>query len=302
MQLRMSTTDFGQIAEVFSHDGFQIDPIPDPIVRHMKLDYAIETMLDIRMLFSCLTTRSHFLIDAVSVVLLWDSMDAKLTLKHRYFVQLLKEVSEEVPDFLPAVSLFNMGDMNGLRDEAQRLRIPPADKVTVAVDGRILVLEQIWHKWWRERYQQLRVSKLDDARAVDLATGQWGTVASTHSKVSGLVSVGGAATGDALISFDKPAFESYGLKQAFNAPMSPETVANYRAALDDLIQRGETLGKVRMVYWYRKPVATEDDWLAAIFHGIDMDEHLEDLQAEGQFIGIIGSTERANDNWTGPRT
>lgn len=231
-------------------------------------------------------TRSHFLIEASSVVL---CTDIKLTQKHRYFVQQFSEIAEEIPDFAPVAKFFNAMDQGIVLNDAQALRVAPGDKVTVALNGRILAAEDCWHEWWRQRYQRLHAVAPDGLNAIDLATGNWGPIAQTHLKVSGLVGVGGAPTGDTLVSFDKPAFESYGLKQGFNAPMSPTTVANYRAALDELIQRGETLGKVRMVYWYREPVQDQDDLLAAVFKGIEMDEDVSRLQAEGHAQDMLRS-------------
>jgi CRISPR-associated protein Csd1 len=52
--------------------------------------------------------------------------------------------------------------------------------------------------------------------------------------VPGLFSVGGHASGDALICFDKNAFCSYDLEKAANAPVSEEAVTAVNAALTDL--------------------------------------------------------------------
>lgn len=222
--------------------------------------------------------RSHFIIDTVPVVTLLDNTNAKEALKHRYFVELLRDASAEVPELVPVVAFFQNAKMDVLWDDLRQLRIAPGDKITIAVDGQIIAAGTSWHVWWRNHYQALRAGKRGGVQVANLATGHKDEVATTHLKVSGLVNVGGAATGDALVSFDKPAFESYGLKQGYNAPMSPQTVASYRAALDQLIQRGETLGKVRMIYWYRHAIADEDDWVKKLFDGDD--EELEGEEAE----------------------
>lgn len=232
-------------------------------------------------------TRSHFLIEGAAIVAL---LDPKLRAKHEYFWRMLETAAADVPLMTPIVGLRHTPFQDRLRTDAEENKVPPGDRMTLIVDGTILADTDVWHAWWRQQLRSLRAQKdISLPEKVDLATGMTGVVASTHLKISGLSGVGGAATGDALVSFDKPAFESYGLKQGLNAPMSPLTVTTYRAALDDLIQRGETLGKVRMVYWYRTPVAPEDDVLQHILRGVEVDEGLERLQAEGHAQSAVRS-------------
>jgi CRISPR-associated protein Csd1 len=95
-----------------------------------------------------------------------------------------------------------------------------------------------------------------------LATGKLGSICRTTGFIKGL-------TEDTkLISFNKecPAFESYGLEQAANAPISEEAEVKFRSALDDLIQRSR---KARLefngtfyVHWTRQPTADPTDLLA----------------------------------------
>ena len=85
------------------------------------------------------------------------------------------------------------------------------------VDGRSILDSQKTMAWWQEFRKQFR--KADDASlSLCLITGEPVVPAVTTTPINGLLSVGGHARGDALICFDKPAFCSYGLKKAANAP------------------------------------------------------------------------------------
>jgi hypothetical protein len=58
----------------------------------------------------------------------------------------------------------------------------------------------------------------------------------THNKIEGLSDVGGLSMGDALTSFDKDAFTSFGLQQGANAAMGEAMVKVYVSALNHLIR------------------------------------------------------------------
>lgn len=94
----------------------------------------------------------------------------------------------------------------------------------------------------------------------------------TVPPINGLAIVGGHASGDALICFDKPAFCSYGLKQGANAPVSEEAFAAVKAALDDLLTTAPRLAGMKFVHWYDKSLPPEVDDLDSIFWGFSPEQ------------------------------
>jgi len=79
------------------------------------------------------------------------------------------------------------------------------------------------------------------------------------------------------MSFDKPAFGSYGWTDNANSPVSPDRAAAYVLALNDLLRSGShrrgaspdkvvrtrfDCGGVGFLFWTREP--TDDDWLALL--------------------------------------
>jgi CRISPR-associated protein Csd1 len=79
--------------------------------------------------------------------------------------------------------------------------------------------------------------------------------------------------GDALISFDKEAFCSYGLSQGENAAISESAALTYSAALNDLIRKhGRRLINAKVVHWFRNRVPVEDDVLGWLVNATGPDE------------------------------
>jgi len=141
-----------------------------------------------------------------------------------------------------------------------------------------LIEDAAFRAWWRERYRADSGARIDPASSVMcLISGHVGPVAETHDKIKGVVSLGGQASGVALMSFDKSAFQSYGWKKNANSPVSPDRASAYVQALNDLLRpgphrRGATAGKTvttrkdlagtGFLFWSGRP--TDDDLLALI--------------------------------------
>lgn len=83
-----------------------------------------------------------------------------------------------------------------------------------------------------------------------LVTGQVAPVARLHPLIKGVR--GAQSSGAALVSFNAPAFESYGKSQGANAPVSEYAAAAYGKALNYLLEKKEfyqSIGDTTMVYW-----------------------------------------------------
>jgi CRISPR-associated protein Csd1 len=216
------------------------------------------------------TARSHFLVDALSTVALLLKPDAaegevaRAEAKHRFFVEMLEDAAEAVPDLgLAATMLADPEQLQRVREALNSHKAKPTDTATIIVRGALPLDEGGWEDWWRAKRRRFtNGSPGMDARR-DLLTGDWAPPAPTHPKIRGLAGVGGLAAGDVLVGFDKAAFQSYGLKQSANAAMSAGTATAYSEALNHLIAtNGKRLGNVLAVYWYQQRVEQEHDVMA----------------------------------------
>lgn len=236
----------------------------------------------------------HFLVDSLDVVCLLTKdgqIDAKASARHDFFVGLLQQAARDVPVLAPlAETLRDEAVLATIRAQLAERKAKPTELVTLAVVDvagvRILVEHDEWRPWWhdfRRRLAEKRKAKAPAARRNTPAPGGQPTLMrcllsgelveplATHNKIEGLADVGGLPTGDALTSFDKDAFGSFGLEQGANAAMSEEMVKTYVTALNHLIRhRSRSLAGVKLVYWYSGPIERDDDPMRELFEGFGL--------------------------------
>lgn len=137
-------------------------------------------------------------------------------------------------------------------------------------------------------------------------TGKKGEIARIHSTIKGVQ--GAATSGAALVSFNAPAFESYGKEQSYNAPVGTYAAFAYTTALNYLLSQREYVfqfGDTTVVFWaesseesYQKafswcvePRKDNQDTLKDIFQNlqalkIDIDEVQLDSNQRFYILGI----------------
>jgi len=218
--------------------------------------------------------RSHFLIETAEVVALMfrgnesPTVVRKAAAKHDYFLNLLRQASRAMPELgLLARTLDDPSTLARIADRLKAHKARPTDKVTFAIRDRFPVESNRWHQWWREFRAGLAQPpgkrRRKPALAPCLATGRIVEPVRVQPKIKGLAAVGGLPTGDSLISFKQESFCSYGLTQSYNAPISEEAAAAYRAALNHLIRTtGRVLAGAMVVHWFKKRVPPQDDPLS----------------------------------------
>lgn len=145
--------------------------------------------------------------------------------------------------------------INELLDEN---KIKPENRISFMVDGRKLHDSPNLLNWWQGFRQEILPQKSGDMMPC-LITGKLISPATTVSPVKGLQVVGGHASGDALICFDKAAFCSYGLKQGANAPVSEPAMSAAKVALDSLLVDAPILCGMKFVHWYDRDIDKKDD-------------------------------------------
>ena len=238
--------------------------------------------------------RSHFLIESAHVVALYglEPGDAKTESKHRYFVRLLQEASTTMPEIAVAARLLEDEDsLAKIRAAFEAQKAKPTDSVTVNVAGTFPLESDAWHEWWRTFREALTGGKQSGEVMRCLATGDLRPPLLRQPKIRRL---GGQPSGDALISFDKAAFRSYGLEASANAAVSEEAAAAYSAALNDLVvNRSRSLAGVPVVHWFAKDIPREDDPLAWLQPTDEQQELTAQARAE-KLIQSIRTGERAD--------
>lgn len=113
-------------------------------------------------------------------------------------------------------------------------------------DGQFVHEDPAIRQAWQEYYDQSG----DGPEMVCLVTGKTGPVENIHPSVKGVQ--GAQSSGAALVSFNAPAFCSYGKEQNLNAPTSKYAAFAYTSALNYLIaspEYGSRVGDTTVLFW-----------------------------------------------------
>lgn len=244
--------------------------------------------------------KSNFLVDTLQVMLLHsDKKDAsgKYAAKHDYFITLLKDASQEIPELRPAFHFFSDSDKIALaKTRVAELGAKSNDKAFFLVGPFNPLEDERCRNWWRTFRKHLLTESVKKPKwMVCLLSGDIVIPAQTHPKISGLKNVGGRGQ-DIVVGYDKKAFESFRLEQSGNGAMS-ETMANaYAKGLDDLIAKhSRTLAGAKVVYWFKERIPPEHDPLSFLF-GFETSEQTEAtaLASVRRLLDSIRSGQRAD--------
>ena len=104
-----------------------------------------------------------------------------------------------------------------------------------------------------------------------LVSGEERLLARLHPKIKGVA--GAQSAGAAIVSFNDDAYESYGKRQSYNAPVSKDVSVRYATALNALLdgpmrrKHRFTLGDTTVAFWTEQPTWTEDIFLPFVTEG-----------------------------------
>lgn len=124
-----------------------------------------------------------------------------------------------------------------------------------------------------------------------LITGKETKIARIHSvPIKGVA--GAQSAGAALVSFNIDAFESYGKKQSYNAPVGEEAAFAYATALNYLLASDKhriRFSDTTMVFWAEKEIGgIEEDWLVFLLDPPQLEtEKLENEKTNRKIDPII---------------
>lgn len=124
-----------------------------------------------------------------------------------------------------------------------------------------------------------------------LLSGEHGPVARLHPSIKGVA--GTKQNVGSLVSFNAPAYESYGKSQSYNAPVSESAAFQYGTALNSLLTGPQSakhrirIGDTTTVFWTDKPSLVED-CLADIFgNGSQSLEEIQDIGKREQIRRLL---------------
>ncbi len=240
--------------------------------------------------------KSHFLADSLERAVLMPNPKAPekaegRRVQHAYFRKLLSEASVAAPAAATKLTalltfLADSTELARLHTALGTSKAKPTDNATFEIAGEKLLDDPGLKIFWRNRRATLRASTTRSNR-VCLASGSLAQTLDTTEKIKGVP--GGLATGTNLISFDKDSFTSYGLEQAQNAAISPDSELKFRSALNTLIPLGLRINDAIHIHWTREPVPTD---LFALLTSADESE-ISNLLSAPQ-TGIASSSVQPN--------
>lgn len=102
----------------------------------------------------------------------------------------------------------------------------------------------------QEAWEQARSESGKGPEGICLVTGKRSEISRIHRTIKGVP--GAQSSGAALVSFNAPAFESYGKEQSYNAPVGKYAQFAYTTALNDLLSHRDytfQLGDSMIVFW-----------------------------------------------------
>ena len=148
----------------------------------------------------------------------------------------------------------------------------------------------------RSAWEEYCENSSDGPRGICLVTGHKMGISRIHGTIKGVQ--GAQSSGAALVSFNAPAFESYGKEQSFNAPVGDYAVYAYTTALNHLLadrRHVTTIGDTTVVYWSEDGEEAYQDVFLSVSEPSNnnyeiVDSVFKNLEA-GKAVHISGVTE-----------
>jgi CRISPR-associated protein Csd1 len=150
------------------------------------------------------------------------------------------------------------------------------DNLCFFFHGASVADDPLIRKAWENAYE----NTVDGETEFCLITGQKTVPELVHPAIKNVRDA--QSSGAALVSFNAPAFCSYGKEQNANAPVSRYAAFAYTSALNQLLADREhvkVIGNTTVVYWSKSAEKQYQDAFAALFDGTDNTVTDEDLNA-----------------------
>ncbi|MEZ5457650.1 MAG: type I-C CRISPR-associated protein Cas8c/Csd1 [Lysobacteraceae bacterium] len=234
--------------------------------------------------------RAHFLIESAQYTAFLFKKDEKpktvsdSKTRHEYFADMLRKASAEAP-LLKGLADAMQDDQKvlAIREALAEKKAKPADYIEWQIGETRPRTDSDVQAWWRTWRENDKNSKSKATKSLQakkpskeskdgvsmrcFLTGSLGTPLSRHRPITGLPGANGKINsfGDPVVSFDKAAFCSYGLKASANAAIEVVAAQRYVDGLNDLIRNhSRKLANALVVHWFKDSVPEADDpldWL-----------------------------------------
>ena len=179
-----------------------------------------------------------------------------------------------------------------------------ANNLIFTVEGKDTTINQDIEEAWENYLTSSKETAKDAVKGQCLITGKRNQpIAILHPKIKGVA--GTKTTGANLVSFNAPAFWSYGKdkKQGENSPISEHAAFAYGTALNQLLadrRHTQVIGDTTVVYWSKHAITAAQDVIAARLGNVGESEmHSWDEIAEqikkGLTVNIDGETLNQNE-------
>jgi CRISPR-associated protein Csd1 len=176
--------------------------------------------------------------------------DDKTPLKFQYFKEfhsdLLKGCSEPAAQaLLRFLSRWNPGDAERLNNWEELA----GGNVVFRLDGQRTYLHD--NSQLKKIWLEYTANQTSGQKGYCLISGQETAIARIHPAVKGVA--GAQSSGAAIVSFNDEAYESYGKKQNYNAPVGEAAAFSYITALNFLLASGSRqkiqIGDATTIFW-----------------------------------------------------
>jgi len=259
---------------------------------------------------------AHFMVASLGTLLGWDKDEKKKTERARRatLCWMFEEAGKTCPHLrVLSEALLDSKTAEFMLQAALSVKKPSAkttDLATIRIGGMFPVEDDAWHEWWEAFRSSLRKKSAHQRLMPCFGTGELVMPEKTHPKLKKLMGVGLSQPHAPIITFDKPAFESYGLDHSRNAAMDIKTATAYVGAIDDLLEKSviyswrrpkpkakkelardfARLGGARLIYWYAGPsgarieVEKHNDLIGAMLGSAHKDEEPPDDDEEERIL------------------
>ena len=116
-------------------------------------------------------------------------------------------------------------------------------------------------------------------------------LARLHPKIKSVA--GAQSAGANIVSFNEDAYESYGMKQSFNAPTSEKVAFKYGTALNNLLTGPKSskhrirIGDTTCVFWTDKPSVVEDVFNSLFSEGSNVIDEVQDENQRSKIEQVL---------------
>lgn len=175
--------------------------------------------------------------------------------KFKSFYELVRECYEKT-------GVEKLKDVLLLKEKRSNLEIPEemnaGDWLGIRVEGEYLLNKSEIQNYWQKKQNEV-AGERSDLTAKCLICGEKKTIADRHPEKIQMQSFGGQGSGNTLVSANENAFESYGLKASYIAPVCFGCGMKYGRAANHLLNHDETefnrvrAGGIVYIFWRQNP-------------------------------------------------